>query len=210
LVRTTPTSLFAGTGLTYNLNQKGLGSVTGRIGYTWGPALLYVKGGYAYSDYSESLVTTVAGAPVAFAAGTKHDGYTVGAGLEYLFTQNWSGKVEYQYYDFGKTQFSAPSLWLLRRLVFQERRAHRQGRPELPLQLGWPGCCEVLSFAPDFRLLTTERPAETPAFFVLPFGNLASPATAKGCRFTRILTRYLHTLYAIRHQDGGRGGNQWH
>ncbi|WP_441244673.1 outer membrane protein [Tardiphaga sp. 768_D3_N2_1] len=100
--------LFAGTGLTYNLNQKGLGSVTGRIGYTWGPALLYVKGGYAYSDYSETLVNA-AGAPVAFAAGTKHDGYTVGAGLEYLFTQNWSGKVEYQYYDFGKTQFSTPT-----------------------------------------------------------------------------------------------------
>jgi outer membrane immunogenic protein len=96
-------------GVTYNLNQKGLGSVTGRIGYTWGPALLYVKGGYAYSDYSESLVTTAGGVPVAFAGGTKHDGYTVGAGLEYLFTQNWSGKVEYQYYDFGKTTFAAPS-----------------------------------------------------------------------------------------------------
>jgi len=100
---------FVPAGVTYNLNQKGLASVTGRIGYTWGPALLYVKGGYAYSDYSESLVTTVGAVPVAFAAGTKHDGYTVGAGLEYLFTQNWSGKVEYQYYDFGKTTFAAPS-----------------------------------------------------------------------------------------------------
>ncbi|MEZ0218996.1 MAG: outer membrane protein, partial [Tardiphaga sp.] len=72
---------FVPAGVTYNLNQKGLASVTGRIGYTWGPALLYVKGGYAYSDYSESLVTTVGAVPVAFAAGTKHDGYTVGAGL---------------------------------------------------------------------------------------------------------------------------------
>src|SRR5882762_5565394 len=44
-----------GTGYVYTNNQRGLGSVTGRIGYTWGPALLYVKGGYAYSDYSESL-----------------------------------------------------------------------------------------------------------------------------------------------------------
>ena len=26
--------------------NRGLGSVTGRLGYTWGPALLYVKGGY--------------------------------------------------------------------------------------------------------------------------------------------------------------------
>lgn len=27
--------------------NRGLGSVTGRLGYTWGPSLLYVKGGYA-------------------------------------------------------------------------------------------------------------------------------------------------------------------
>jgi outer membrane immunogenic protein len=99
---------FVPAGNTYNLNQKGIASVTGRIGYTWGPALLYVKGGYAYSDYSESLVSTATGAAVPFAAGTTHDGYTVGAGLEYLFTQNWSGKIEYQYYDFGKTTFTAP------------------------------------------------------------------------------------------------------
>jgi outer membrane immunogenic protein len=25
-----------------------------------------------------------------------------------MFTQNWSGKVEYQYYDFGKTTFVTP------------------------------------------------------------------------------------------------------
>ena len=29
--------------------------MTGRIGYTWGPALLYVKGGYAYADNNDSL-----------------------------------------------------------------------------------------------------------------------------------------------------------
>src|SRR3954464_12767906 len=45
----------AGAGFVYNNNQRGLGSVTGRLGYTWGPGLLYVKGGYAYSDYSQSL-----------------------------------------------------------------------------------------------------------------------------------------------------------
>ena len=37
-----------GTLVTTNNNQ--LGSVTGRLGYTWGPALLYAKGGYAWRD----------------------------------------------------------------------------------------------------------------------------------------------------------------
>ena len=30
------------------------------------------------------------------------------AGLEYLFTQNWSGKVEYMYYNFGNSSFATP------------------------------------------------------------------------------------------------------
>ena len=69
-------------GFVYSNNQRGLGSVTGRLGYSWGPALFYVKGGYAYSDYSETL--TFGGAPVAFTLNSSHhDGYTVGAGLEY-------------------------------------------------------------------------------------------------------------------------------
>jgi outer membrane immunogenic protein len=84
----------------YSERQRGLGSVTGRIGYTWGPALLYAKGGYAFADYSESLTNLNTGAAVAIS--NSQSGYTVGAGLEYMFAQNWSGKVEYQYYDFGK------------------------------------------------------------------------------------------------------------
>ena len=95
---------FPGTGFIYTNNQRGLGSVTGRLGYTWGPALLYAKGGYAYSDYSESL--TLFGVPQAFALNSSHhDGYTVGAGLEYMFAPSWSAKLEYQYYNFGSSTF---------------------------------------------------------------------------------------------------------
>jgi len=95
-------------GYAYTNDQRGLGSVTGRIGYTWGPALLYVKGGYAYSDNRETLV--LAGVPQPFAFDHNHrDGYTVGAGVEYMFTQNWSAKAEYQYYNFGDTRFVAPA-----------------------------------------------------------------------------------------------------
>jgi outer membrane immunogenic protein len=94
-------------GFIYTNDQRGIGSVTGRLGYTWGPALLYVKGGYAFSDNSQSLVQ--AGIPQAFALdGSHRDGWTVGGGLEYMFAQNWSGKIEYQYYDFGNTRFVTP------------------------------------------------------------------------------------------------------
>ena len=83
-----------------NFANRGLGSVTGRLGYTWGPALLYVKGGYGWADSRFSN---------GFGGNGGRDGYTVGGGLEYLFTQNWSGKIEYQYYDFGNVNFVTPA-----------------------------------------------------------------------------------------------------
>src|SRR5436309_11726465 len=93
-----------GTLVTSNNNQ--LGSVTGRFGYGWGPALLYAKGGYAWRD-NANLAVVNAGAPAAFTtAGNHRDGYTVGAGLEYMFAPNWSAKAEYQYYNFGDTTFT--------------------------------------------------------------------------------------------------------
>jgi outer membrane immunogenic protein len=95
-------------GFVYNNNQRGLGSVTGRVGYAAGPALFYVKGGYAYSDNRETL--TFGGVPVAFALQGNHThGWTVGGGIEYMFAQNWSAKAEYQYYDFGDSRFLAPA-----------------------------------------------------------------------------------------------------
>src|ERR1700681_122091 len=67
-------------GLTYNSDQRALASITARVGWTWGPGLVYVKGGYAYSDNRDTL--TFAGAPVGFALDTDHrNGYTVGAGV---------------------------------------------------------------------------------------------------------------------------------
>ena len=55
------TATFPG-GYVYTNDQRGLGSITARIGYTWGPGLVYVKGGYAYSDNSERV--TLGGAPI--------------------------------------------------------------------------------------------------------------------------------------------------
>jgi outer membrane immunogenic protein len=94
-----------GTLVTGNTDQ--LGSVTGRLGYTWGPALLYAKGGYAWRG-NNNIGVSVGGVPAAFTTDANHrDGYTVGAGLEYMFAPNWSVKGEYQYYNFGSTTFTS-------------------------------------------------------------------------------------------------------
>jgi len=94
-------------GTLVSMNNDALGSVAGRLGYSWGPTLLYAKGGYAWKD-GNNINASVAGVPVGFLTDSSHhDGYTVGAGLEYMFAPNWSAKVEYQYYNFGTTNFLA-------------------------------------------------------------------------------------------------------
>jgi outer membrane immunogenic protein len=85
--------------------NRNLGSVTGRLGYTWGPGLLYAKGGYAWADTRRSFGFT----------GSGDNGYTIGGGLEYMFAPNWSAKLEYQYYNFGDVTFvSVPPVVLTR------------------------------------------------------------------------------------------------
>ena len=54
---------------------------------------------------------TAGGVPVAFTTFGHHsDGYTVGAGAEYMFAPNWSAKLEYMYYNFGSTTFLTPAV----------------------------------------------------------------------------------------------------
>src|SRR5215210_4574772 len=76
------TATFPG-GYVYTNDQRGLGSVTARIGYTWGPGLVYVKGEYMYYDFgSARFVTPAALAPF----GSFHtDDHTLKLGINYRF-----------------------------------------------------------------------------------------------------------------------------
>jgi outer membrane immunogenic protein len=73
-------------------------TLSGRLGYAWGPTLLYAKGGGAWAR--DDYTITTGGLFFAGADATK-SGWTVGAGLEYGFTPNWSARIEYNYLDLG-------------------------------------------------------------------------------------------------------------
>src|SRR4051812_29338834 len=87
-----------------------LASVTGRLGYTWGPGMIYAKGGVAFRD-DNGLTGT--GAFTASLTDRKETGYTVGGGFEYMFAPAWSAKVEYQYYNFDTTNVVGPGVAFL-------------------------------------------------------------------------------------------------
>lgn len=86
--------MFAGT-IETKINVQG--SLRARLGYAMGPALLYATGGLAVAHFRTNYDE---GATTDSTSNTKA-GWTVGAGVEYAFSQKWTTRVEYRYSDFG-------------------------------------------------------------------------------------------------------------
>jgi len=73
-------------------------TLVGRVGSTIGPALFYVNGGIAWSR--DTITNVFAGDT--YLGSQIRPGWTVGVGIEYLFSNNWSAKLEYDYMNFGE------------------------------------------------------------------------------------------------------------
>jgi outer membrane immunogenic protein len=84
---------------------EGLSLFTGQVGYAWNAALLYVKGGAAYTKNRFDVFTTGGGVNVATASSDRWGG-TVGVGLEYGFAPNWSAGIEYDHLFMGNSNNS--------------------------------------------------------------------------------------------------------
>jgi opacity protein-like surface antigen len=119
----TASPLFA---VTCNAAQSWVASITPRLGYSWDRELFYVKGGLALTRESSvatcdfgprSGVLTLFGfpgqacAPVSptsflsttngFSESNSRAGWTLGYGVQFALTRNWSAKAETDYFDFG-------------------------------------------------------------------------------------------------------------
>lgn len=97
-----------GTNLALSESLEWFGTVRGRAGFLVTPkVLLYGTGGLAYGSIKTSGTLSgfnANGVAIAF-AGSSSDtrvGWTVGAGVEAMITQNWTAKLEYLYMDLGR------------------------------------------------------------------------------------------------------------
>jgi outer membrane immunogenic protein len=70
------------------------GTLRGRAGFTADASLFYVTGGLAYADVNART------AGLGFGSDWRW-GWTVGAGVETMLSQNWTAKLEYLYADLG-------------------------------------------------------------------------------------------------------------
>jgi len=87
-------------------NMNWLGTVTGRVGYSFGQWLPYVKGGFAAAEVGSPLQGGPSGA---FSQTSELSGWTAGVGLEYQISSKWSLGLEYLYTDFGSGGNGAPN-----------------------------------------------------------------------------------------------------
>jgi outer membrane immunogenic protein len=83
----------------YNSDISSIFLLTGRIGLAFDRLLLYVNGGGAWVREELALVDNTMG----FSDTVKKNrsGWTVGAGLEYGLSPNWSIAAQYNYIDLG-------------------------------------------------------------------------------------------------------------
>jgi outer membrane immunogenic protein len=85
-------------------HSKWGGSVRGRLGYAADRVLLYISGGAAFVSTETSIPTT----GISIGGDDTRVGWTVGAGLDYAFTNNWFTGFEYRYSQFQSKSFIYP------------------------------------------------------------------------------------------------------
>ena len=94
-----------GAGGTVDSSQyRWLGSVRGRVGYAFDNWLLFGTGGWAFANIRH---TNDSGVGDSF--DNTRSGWTVGGGVEYALTPNWTARLDYRYFDFGSYSREAPA-----------------------------------------------------------------------------------------------------
>lgn len=97
----TTVGLVGGDQATVSSSTDFIPSVTGRLGYAFDRTLLYGKAGVAWASSKYTVAGSFAGTPFDFEGFDMRGGWTVGAGIDWAFSRNWSVNLEYDFYSFG-------------------------------------------------------------------------------------------------------------
>jgi len=86
-------------------HMKWDGSVRGRLGYAMDRSLFYVTGGWAFAGFDfgggpGSTAFIGGGLPPCCGYSATVNGWTIGGGWEYAFTNNLSARIEYRHTDY--------------------------------------------------------------------------------------------------------------
>ncbi len=104
-------SILGGPGTTNSFtthdNVTSLASIRGRLGYVWGPAMLYFTGGGAWESVdtnttiSANTALGIFGQSAAATFTNTRSGWVLGGGVEWMASPSWLLRAEYLHYDFS-------------------------------------------------------------------------------------------------------------
>lgn len=98
-----------------------MGTVRARAGFAMDRALFYGHGGFAWAHTSQNI--SIGGTTI-HSGNTNRAGWTIGAGIEYAFTDNVSLQTEYSYVHFGsRNVYSDATFYANERLNFHTLKA---------------------------------------------------------------------------------------
>lgn len=88
-------------------------TVRARVGLAWDRVLIYATGGLAYAGFDSYNYIKLQPGPLTVpeyngAYDENRFGWTVGGGLEWAFSNNWTAKAEFLYMDFGSFDYTSP------------------------------------------------------------------------------------------------------
>ena len=95
-------------GVTQSVDISPVVQVVGRVGYAWGPTLLYGLGGYAGGDVDERLQFGASGSDPIFDK-RWHNGWVAGGGIEHLLHPNVVVGLEYRHVSLDGKVHVAPN-----------------------------------------------------------------------------------------------------
>jgi outer membrane immunogenic protein len=78
-----------------------------RLGYAFGPALLYATGGAAFARIAGNNTNVAPGGTFTSSDANTHSGWTAGAGVEYAITPQLSAKLEALYVGLSEETYQA-------------------------------------------------------------------------------------------------------
>jgi outer membrane immunogenic protein len=92
-------------GVAVHTQENIQGSIRAQLGYAFDRVLLYATGGAAFTSidntYSDNTGLVTGSPGVSEKISRTRSGWTVGGGIAYAITNNWSIRAEYRYSDFG-------------------------------------------------------------------------------------------------------------
>jgi outer membrane immunogenic protein len=92
----------------FSLSNNWQASLRGRLGWAFNQFMVYATGGVAWANFE--VTAALVGEPFLFSSDKTLTGWTVGGGIEWAFTPNWSLGLEYRFSDFDRENFGFGAL----------------------------------------------------------------------------------------------------